>query len=82
MTAQQVLEIGLKLTPKEREEVAHGLYDSINGVDNDDDDDDELEITPEMIAELDRVAAEADQFPERGVSWEDVQKRWNKEIGE
>ena len=80
MTAQKVLEEVLKLSLDDRKQVAHGLVESILLDDPSLDDNEEIEITPELIAELDRISEEAKAHPERAVTLDEVNAQWDKEV--
>ena len=74
MTAQQVLDEALKLSPQERYELAEQLFESTEG-------EFEPEIGPELAAELDRISKEVDEHPERLVSMRDAQRKVEAEFG-
>lgn len=68
-------ELGLdRLSREDRLAVAHALIDSI-ALDSEHDDDGELELTPELRAELERRLADSIARPEAGTPWEVVRQR-------
>jgi putative addiction module component (TIGR02574 family) len=58
----------LQLSPAERIELAHELWDSLEPVDM-------QPLTPHQKQEIERRYAEHLRHPERASSWEDVKKR-------
>ena len=64
MSATEILEQIEKLPLDERRQVAEKVLEKYGHLDD--------ELTPELIAELERRAAAARAHPERGIPWETV----------
>lgn len=69
--APEVMEALLKLPSSERADLALALWESLDEADRDA----SFELTPELVAELDRRMAEHDADPSTAIPWEEVRKK-------
>jgi putative addiction module component (TIGR02574 family) len=69
--APEVMEALLKLPSSERADLALALWESLDEADHDA----SFELTPELVAELDRRMAEHDADPSTAIPWEEVRKK-------
>jgi putative addiction module component (TIGR02574 family) len=69
--APEVMEALLKLPSNERAELALALWESLGDADRDA----SFELTPELVAELDRRFAEHEADPSTSIPWEEVRKK-------
>ena len=61
----------LKLSPKERADIAMALWESLTDAEREN----ELALTPEQEAELDRRLAEHIANPGSAIPWDDVRRK-------
>ena len=73
MSATEVLQQFRALPPKEQRLVAEQIWDETDAG--------ELVETPEMIAELERRAAEFRKNPSQGVPWEQIRAELRQKYG-
>lgn len=69
--APEVMETLLKLPSSERADLALALWESLDEADRDA----TFELTPELVAELERRMAEHDADPSTAIPWEEVRKK-------
>lgn len=69
--APEVMDALLKLPSSERADLALALWESLDEADRDA----SFELTPELVAELDRRMAEHDADPSTAIPWEEVRKK-------
>ena len=75
MTVETLRSELLKLPVPEKRKIAIDLLESIE-----ESDDDHLELSPEFIAELDRISKDIDEHPEQLVSFEDAERQLFAEL--
>ena len=68
--APEVMEALLKLPSSERADLALALWESLDEADRDA----SFELTPELVAELDRRFAEHEADPSTAIPWEEVRR--------
>lgn len=69
--APEVMEALLKLPSNERADLALALWESLDETDRVG----SFDLTPELVAELDRRFAEHEADPSTAVPWEEVRKK-------
>jgi putative addiction module component (TIGR02574 family) len=69
--APEAMEALLKLPSSERADLSLALWESLNETDRDT----SFELTPELVAELERRFAQHQADPSTAVPWEEVQKK-------
>lgn len=69
MTARKLRSEAMKLPPSQRMNLARELLDSVEVQDEPD-----VEISPELASELDRISKEIDEHPERCIPFEQVER--------
>ena len=70
--APEVMEALLRLPSSERADLALALWESLDEVDREA----SVDLTPELVAELDRRFAEHLADPSTGIPWEEVRKKF------
>lgn len=69
--APEVMEALLRLPSSERADLALALWESLDEADRDA----SFELTPELVAELDRRFAEHQADPSTAIPWEEVRRK-------
>jgi len=78
MTAQEVLSEAVKLKPSDRLSVARELLDSVD--ETDDIDEPVPDLSPELIASLERIEKDMEYHHEKLVPWDEVERELDEEL--
>ena len=80
MSKAEILAELPKLAPEERREI----WDKLDAMDGYTDElyDDDADLSPEQRATVERRVAELEKDPTSGISWDEMQKRLSRRLGE